>query len=147
MLWRGREHLSLDEGVPRTIYIMETQVVLSPCPDFCKDFVLETDASIRGLGAVLSQTQSDGKLHPIAFASRALSPLEKNYAVTKLETLAVHICTDTMWHCTLITQQWSLLFSCAIRESVDSLCTDGTNEQYMQYLTLFIQINFPNGLV
>ena len=62
-------------------------------PDFCKDFVLETDASIRGLGAVLSQKQSDGKLHPIAFASRALSPPEKNYAVTELETLAV------VWAC------------------------------------------------
>ena len=62
-------------------------------PDFGKDFVLETDASIRGLGAVLSQKQSDGKLHPIAFASRALSPPEKNYAVTELETLAV------VWAC------------------------------------------------
>lgn len=62
-------------------------------PDFCKDFVLETDAGIRGLGAVLSQKQTDGKLHPIAFASRALSPPEKNYAVTELETLAV------VWAC------------------------------------------------
>lgn len=62
-------------------------------PDFCKDFVLETDASIKGLGAVLSQKQSDGKLYPIAFASRALSPPEKNYAVIELETLAV------VWAC------------------------------------------------
>ena len=73
-------------------------------PDFGKDFVLETDASIRGLGAVLSQKQSDGKLHPIAFASRALSPPEKNYAVTELEPLqwygpaatTMHTSTDTM---------------------------------------------------
>ena len=58
-------------------------------PDFAKDFVLETDASYRGLGAVLSQVQADGRLHPLSYASRALSPPETNYAVTELETLAV----------------------------------------------------------
>ena len=58
-------------------------------PDFTKGFVLETDASYRGLGAVLSQVQADGRLHPLSYASRALSPPETNYAVTELETLAV----------------------------------------------------------
>ena len=50
---------------------------------------IQTDASIKGLGAVLSQRQSNGWLHPVAYASRALSPPEKNYGVTELETLAV----------------------------------------------------------
>ena len=58
-------------------------------PSFGKDFVLETDACLQGLGAILSQTQDDGKLHPIACASRALSQSEKNYSVTEVETLAV----------------------------------------------------------
>ena len=58
-------------------------------PDFEKDFSLETNASICGLGAVLSQVQPDGRLHPIAYASCALSPSEKNYGITDLETLAV----------------------------------------------------------
>jgi len=31
--------------------------------------VLETDASILGLGAILSQVQDDDKLHPLAYAS------------------------------------------------------------------------------
>lgn len=50
---------------------------------------METDASVKGLGGVLSQYQSDGVLHPVAFASCSLSPAEKNYGVTDLETLAV----------------------------------------------------------
>ena len=58
-------------------------------PSFDRDFTLETDASLQGLGAVLSQKQEDGKLHPIAFASRALSTAEKNYSITELDTLAV----------------------------------------------------------
>ena len=58
-------------------------------PRFGEEFVLETDASILGLGAVLSQKQLDRRLHPVAYASRALNPSEKNYCVTELETLAV----------------------------------------------------------
>ena len=40
--------------------------------DFKKPFLLETDASIEGLGAVLSQKQEDGRYHPIAYACRGL---------------------------------------------------------------------------
>ena len=71
---------------------LKTQLVTPPVlayPSFTKDFTLETDASIQGLGAVLSQVQDNGKLHPVAYASRALNPSEKNYSVTGLETLAV----------------------------------------------------------
>ena len=58
-------------------------------PSFDREFVLETDASAQGLGAVLSQYQEDQRLHPVAYASRALSPCERNYGITELETLAV----------------------------------------------------------
>ncbi len=58
-------------------------------PAFGKAFVLETDASVVGVGAVLSQPQEDGLLHPIAYASRSLTTSERNYAITELETLAV----------------------------------------------------------
>ena len=40
--------------------------------DLEKPFVLETDASGIGLEAVLLQEQDNGKLHPVAYASRAL---------------------------------------------------------------------------
>ena len=66
-----------------------TESPLLAYPDFDKSFILETDASVKGLGAVLSQVQADGRPHPVAYASRALSPQEKHYAVTELESLAV----------------------------------------------------------
>ena len=52
-------------------------------------FVLETDASTLGLGAILSQSQPDGMVHPIAYASRSLQPAEKNYGISELETLGL----------------------------------------------------------
>ena len=57
--------------------------------DFEKEFQLETDASSKGLGAVLSQKQADGKLHPVAFGSRELKGGEAKYHSSKLEFLAL----------------------------------------------------------
>ena len=57
--------------------------------DYTKDFLLETDALKEGLGAVLSQKQEDGRFHPVAYGSRALTLHEKNYHSTKLEFLAL----------------------------------------------------------
>ena len=56
-------------------------------PDFNKPFLLETDASKEGLGAVLSQKQSNGRYQPITFGSHSLTPSEKNYYSSKLEFL------------------------------------------------------------
>ena len=60
-------------------------------PDYNKPFLLETDASEEGLGAVLSQEQ-DGKVKVIAYASRGLRAGERNmdnYSSRKLELLAL----------------------------------------------------------
>ena len=58
-------------------------------PDFNRNFMLGTDASVKGIGAVLSQQQQDQRLHPITYANRALSIAEQRYAITELETSAV----------------------------------------------------------
>lgn len=59
-------------------------------PDFDLPFILHTDASEDGLGAVLYQRQ-DNKLRVIGFGSRTLMPAERNYHLHsgKLEFLAL----------------------------------------------------------
>ena len=58
-------------------------------PDFAREFLLGTDASDQGIGAVLSQIQSDGQERVVAYASRLLSKSERRYCVTRKELLAV----------------------------------------------------------
>ena len=59
-------------------------------PDFNSPYILHTDASESGLGAVLYQHQN-GLLRVIAYGSRTLTPAEKNYHLHsgKLEFLAL----------------------------------------------------------
>ena len=57
-------------------------------PIIGKPFILHTDASLNGLGAVLYKKDQEGKIRVIAYASRSLSKSERNYAAHRLEFLA-----------------------------------------------------------
>ncbi|KAJ0624008.1 putative nucleotidyltransferase, Ribonuclease H [Helianthus annuus] len=65
-------------------------------PDFSKTFVVETDASAKGLGAVLMQ---EG--HPLAFISKALSTKQQSLSVYDKELLAI-LMAIKQWHHYLI---------------------------------------------
>jgi hypothetical protein len=51
-------------------------------------FVLRTDASDRGLGAVLLQ-EKDEVLHPVAYASKKLSGAQTHYSTIEKECMAI----------------------------------------------------------
>jgi hypothetical protein len=57
--------------------------------DFDKEFILYTDASGHGLGAIIVQKNDEGKEGVIAYASRSLNPAERRYGITDQECLAV----------------------------------------------------------
>ena len=67
-------------------------------PDFDKPFLLETDASGKGLGAVLSQKQADGRYHPIAYASCVMNEIEQRYHSNKQEFLTLKWVVTEQFH-------------------------------------------------
>lgn len=56
--------------------------------DETKPYTLRTDASGYAIGAVLLQGEKETE-HPVEYASRLLSPAERNYSTTEREALAV----------------------------------------------------------
>lgn len=71
------------------------------------DLMVATDASDHGLGAVLFQVIQDNDIRYIEFASRALSPGERNYSATKLELSAVIFALDR-FECFLLQRPFTL---------------------------------------
>ena len=73
---RKLEWVSLSKDALEAFQALKQACMNSPVlvfTDYTKDFLLETDISEEGLGAVLSQKQADGQFHPVAYGSRALT--------------------------------------------------------------------------
>ena len=70
---------------------LKSQLTSAPVlafPSEIESFILDTDASDDGIGAVLSQVQNE-KERVIAYAGRSLTKAERRYCVTRKELLAV----------------------------------------------------------
>ena len=82
--WSGRAEAAFVQ--------LKTALLSAPClhaPDSTRPYTLQTDASLEGIAAVLSQLDSDQAEHPVCFVSRQLNSAERNYSATELECLAV----------------------------------------------------------
>ena len=95
------EHVDLSPEAREAFDRLKAACLQAPIlafPDFNKPFLLETDASGRGLGAVLSQKQADGRYHPIAYASHVMNETEQRYHSNKQEFLALKWAVMQQFH-------------------------------------------------
>ena len=95
------EHVDLSPEARKAFDRLKAACLQAPIlsfPDFSKPFLLETDASRRGQGAVLSQKQADGRYHPIAYANLVMNETEQRYHSNKQEFLALKWAVTEQFH-------------------------------------------------
>jgi len=84
--------LEWEESHERSFTELKRHIVNPPIlklPNFEEVFILQTDASDVGIGALIAQEVYTGTKHPIAFASRKLLPRETRYSTIEKECLAI----------------------------------------------------------
>ena len=95
------EHVNLSPEAREAFDHLKAACLQAPIlsfQDFTKPFLLEMDASGRGLGAVLSQKQADGRYHLIAYAIRVMNETEQRYHWNKQEFLALKWAITEQFH-------------------------------------------------
>ena len=70
-VWMSEHQVALD-----ALKIALTMAQVLGYPDFNREFILETDASLKGLGAALSQQENTSKVCAIAYTSKTLRSSE-----------------------------------------------------------------------
>ena len=124
---------------------LKKRLVSSPVlgyPDFTKPFILETDASLQGLGAVLSQHQEHG-IVVLSYASRGLRDSEKkmdNYSSIKLELLALYWAVTIKFRDMLIGSEFTVFTDNNPLSYIQSTVKLGATE--MRWVAELVLFNF-----
>ena len=71
---------------------LKTALITAPVlalPDFNRPFILTTDASLTGIGYILSQRDDEGRERVCSYGGRSLRPNESRWGISEIEGLAV----------------------------------------------------------
>jgi len=71
---------------------------LSVTPDLDKEFRVKADASNFAIGSILSIKYKDNKWRPVAYISKSLNEMERNYGIHDKEMLVVIRCLEVWRH-------------------------------------------------
>ncbi|KAL0161265.1 hypothetical protein M9458_044990, partial [Cirrhinus mrigala] len=102
LICQGNKNLSWTPEACQAFQDLKQTFCAAPAlthPDPNLRFVVEVDAATLGVGAVLSQWRGEPPvLHPCAFFSKKLSPVEQNYDVGNRELLAIKLALEEWRH-------------------------------------------------
>ncbi|KAK3521850.1 hypothetical protein QTP70_018584 [Hemibagrus guttatus] len=102
LLHKKPKNLSCISGVIEAFRKLKAAFCMAPNlvhADPTRPFVVEVDASALGVGAVLSQRRGEAPvLHPCAYFSKKLSPVEQNYDIGNRELLAIKLALEEWRH-------------------------------------------------
>lgn len=88
-----RGQFTWDSEAEQAFFALKAAMTTTPTlalPDFTQSFVIQTDASGEGIGAILSQNDQ-----PIAFMSRSLGVAKKSWSTYAREMLAIIVAIRT----------------------------------------------------
>ena len=118
-------------------------------PNYDKPFILETDASLKGLGAVLLQEDDEGNFCVISYASCMLRPYERSmrkYSSAKLELLALKWAICDKFRDYLIGSQFTMLTDNNPLTYVRMSCLGAAQIRWLSDLVLFdFEIKYRAG--
>lgn len=110
-------------------------------PDFSKPFLVASDASRSGLGAVLSQV-CDGYERIITLASRRLTKAEANYSVSELEMLGVTFAVK-QFRCYIYNSKFTVVTDhMALKYLLTKGISHSTNSRLMRFALLLSEYEF-----
>ena len=110
-------------------------------PDFQKPFVIETDASDKGIGAVLHQEN-----HSIAYVSRALGPKNQGLSTYEKECLAILLAVDHWRHYLVQAEFENRTDQCSLAHLDDQLLhTPWQQKALTKLLGLQYKITYKQG--
>ena len=118
-------------------------------PDFTREFMLETDASLNGLGTILFQQDRDGNIHVIDYASQSLCISKRsmhNYSSAKLELLVLKWAVTEKFHDYLLGSLFQVYTDNNLLAYVQESKLGASQIQWLSELALFtFTIKYQTG--
>jgi len=93
--WKWEKEQEKAFGKLKTVFTTEPVLAIL---DIDKEIRIKTDASDYATGGVLSTKCEDGKWRLVAFISKSLSAIERNYEIHDKEMLVVIRCLEAWRH-------------------------------------------------
>lgn len=95
-----REKIIWSEEMNKAFELLKKRLTEEPilyAPNYSKEFIIQTDASDKGIGVVLAQREG-AEEHPVIYLSRKFSETEKSFGATEKECAAIIFAIKKLRH-------------------------------------------------